>query len=54
MEIIALKYVTPENEDLQLLIHHLDQDLLQRYPEEEIFGFDFADEGVNDIAFIAA
>lgn len=54
MEFVKLTYVEPESEDLQLLIHHLDKDLLQRYPEEEIFGIDFTDEKVNDIVFIVA
>lgn len=54
MENVVLTVVSPENEDLRQLIRHLDIDLLQRYPAEEIFGLDLSDAKVHDILFIVA
>ncbi|WP_169082914.1 GNAT family N-acetyltransferase [Paenibacillus sp. PL91] len=54
MQNVTLTVVAPENEELQMLIRQLDEDLLQRYPAEEIFGLDFTDEKVKEIVFIVA
>ncbi|OBZ17042.1 GNAT family N-acetyltransferase [Bacillus sp. FJAT-26390] len=54
MQKVTLNVVTPQNEDLQMLIRKLDEDLLERYPAEEIFGLDFTDEKVKDILFLVA
>ncbi|MGO4544047.1 GNAT family N-acetyltransferase [Paenibacillus sp. 2TAB23] len=54
MEGLVLNNVSPDHADLQKLICLLDQDLLQRYPQEEIFGLDFSDENISDVSFLVA
>jgi len=54
MEKVRLEIVPADHEDLASLIHKLDEDLLERYPPEEIFGLDFNDPKVNEMLFIVA
>lgn len=52
---IKLIQVTPQDEDLHMLITKLDKYLLEQYPVEEVFVVDFTDVAkVNDMVFIVA
>ncbi|QYR23498.1 GNAT family N-acetyltransferase [Paenibacillus sp. sptzw28] len=54
MRELKLVDAAPDNTDLARLIKKLDEDLLQRYPADEIFGVDFDDPNINEVAFIIA
>jgi GNAT superfamily N-acetyltransferase len=43
-----------DNTDLARLIKKLDEDLLTRYPADEIFGVDFDDPKINEVVFVIA
>lgn len=51
---ITVRNVSAQEPDLHLLISRLDQDLLQRYPADEIFGLDFNDPDIDQIHFAVA
>ncbi|MFX3632394.1 MAG: GNAT family N-acetyltransferase [Candidatus Pristimantibacillus sp.] len=46
--------VTHNDTDLHALINKLDEDLFQRYPEDEVFALDFNDPDIKDIVFLVA
>ncbi|NOU94237.1 GNAT family N-acetyltransferase [Paenibacillus sp. LMG 31456] len=52
MNDIEIKIVKPDYPDLLQLIHQLDEELLERYPAEEVHGIDFEDPSINDVVFI--
>lgn len=54
MNNLTVKVVSPEHEDLANLIQKLDEELLERYPAEEIFGVDFSDPTIRDAVFVVA
>lgn len=51
---VAFVIVPPEHQDLQALIERLDEELLQRYPHETIYGVDFNDPKVKKMTFVVA
>jgi putative acetyltransferase len=51
---IIIRNVSAHDSDLNLLIGRLDQDLLQRYPADEIFSLDFNDPDIDRIHFAVA
>lgn len=51
---ISIRNVPPDDPGLHLLIGRLDQDLLQRYPPEEIFTLDFNDPDIGSVHFAVA
>ncbi|BBH19344.1 N-acetyltransferase [Paenibacillus baekrokdamisoli] len=51
---IQLRQVMPDHADLAALIQKLDADLLNRYPEGEIFGLNFDDPKINEVEFLVA
>ncbi|WP_240479785.1 GNAT family N-acetyltransferase [Paenibacillus wynnii] len=44
--------VQSDHPDLRALIEHLDLDLKQRYPHENIYGVDFEDPKVREMIFV--
>jgi putative acetyltransferase len=54
MRTLDLKVVPPDNEDLHMLIHKLDEGMLKLYPAEGIFGVDFSDPEVLAMTFCVA
>lgn len=46
-----IRLVSHQDRDLHNLIRELDQELLERYPAEDIFGVDFNSPYVTDITF---
>lgn len=51
---IVVKLVPPESHELHELIHQLDTYLLERYPQEEVFGVDFTSPAIRDTVFAVA
>jgi putative acetyltransferase len=51
---IELRTVGPDNWDLHQLIAKLDEELLERYPKQGIFGLDFNDPKVKEVTFVIA
>lgn len=51
---IELRTVGPDNPDLHQLIAKLDDELLERYPKQGIFGLDFNDPKVKQVTFVIA
>lgn len=49
-----IRIVPPHHQHLHELIQELDQELLERYPAEDIFGVDFASPSVSEITFAVA
>lgn len=54
MHSVTIRWALPDDAQLRELIHKLDQDLLTRYPPEEIFGMDFEDPGILEAVFAVA
>ncbi|WP_341279042.1 GNAT family N-acetyltransferase [Paenibacillus sp. FSL H8-0537] len=54
MKDISIRIVEPLDETLHQLIQLLDEELLERYPAEEVHGLDFTDPGIKDTTFIVA
>ncbi|WP_245583585.1 GNAT family N-acetyltransferase [Paenibacillus assamensis] len=54
MSTIRLEYVTPHHPDVQPTVARLDEDLLRRYPPEDIFGMDFNDPHIDEVQFVLA
>lgn len=46
--------VSHNDSDLHALINKLDEDLFQRYPEDEVFALDFSVPDIKDIVFLVA
>ncbi|UHA72688.1 GNAT family N-acetyltransferase [Paenibacillus sp. 481] len=46
--------VSPSHLELRALIAKLDQELMERYPTEKIFGVDFDDPKVKEMTFVVA
>ncbi|TDF99874.1 N-acetyltransferase [Paenibacillus piri] len=51
---VEIKKVQPNDPDLLRLIAKLDEELLERYPAEEVHGVDVTDPRVREIVFIIA
>ncbi|MCR8845872.1 GNAT family N-acetyltransferase [Paenibacillus sp. SC116] len=54
MSMIRFEYVTPHHPDVQPTVAKLDEDLLLRYPPEDIFGMDFNDPHIDEVQFVLA
>ncbi|WP_103996392.1 GNAT family N-acetyltransferase [Paenibacillus sp. UNC499MF] len=54
MESLTLKHVDAKHPHLWLLIDKLDEELLQRYPAEDIFGLDREDPRLDQSVFVVA
>ncbi|MFC9778185.1 GNAT family N-acetyltransferase [Paenibacillus chitinolyticus] len=54
MENLTLRQVDAKHPDLWLLIEKLDEELLQRYPAEDIFGLDRDDPRLDQSVFVVA
>lgn len=54
MSLISVHTVSHNHPHLHQLIRNLDEELLERYPPEEIFTLDFNDPHVRDISFAVA
>lgn len=54
MPLISVHSVSYDHPHLHQLIRNLDEELLQRYPPEEIFTLDFSDPHVQEISFAVA
>lgn len=51
---VVLKIVDSNNQDLHELIGRLDEELMERYPKQGIYGIDFNDPKVNEVTFVIA
>ena len=51
---VNFSVVKPNNPDLRTLINHLDVELKQRYPHENIYIVDFEDPKVKEMTFVVA
>ncbi|SFF37923.1 Ribosomal protein S18 acetylase RimI [Paenibacillus algorifonticola] len=54
MKDISIRIVEPLDAALHQLIKALDEELLERYPAEEVHGLDFTDPGIKETVFIVA
>ncbi|MBW7476933.1 GNAT family N-acetyltransferase [Paenibacillus oenotherae] len=54
MNEIVLAKVSAKHADLAYLIGKLDEELLERYPGEEIFGIDVEDPKIEEAVFVVA
>lgn len=52
--VLELRQVLSDDFDLAVLIRKLDEDLLNRYPADEIFGLDFNDPKIKEVSFVVA
>lgn len=54
MNDLEIVVVEPSASDLLLLIKRLDEELLDRYPAQEVHGINFEDPKTNEIVFVVA